>query len=132
MVYWTFLDFVDGQRNGIQEWIEGLNRGVRKAVKAELNARLPLLAKCSKLDRPDTGQLRGKKYAGLFEIVMKVGGVQYRPLWCYGPQRGEVTLLTGAIEKGGRMPNADCDRALRRMGIVHSGDRRYVCEHDYS
>ncbi|MCL4553072.1 MAG: type II toxin-antitoxin system RelE/ParE family toxin [Candidatus Marsarchaeota archaeon] len=132
MAYWTFFDFVDERgRNGVQEWIADLNRGVRQAVKAELNSRIVLLENLQKLDRPDTGQLRGKRNAGLFEIILKLNQVEYRPLWCYGPEAGEVVILTGTIEKGGKMPPPDLDRARRRKFLVMS-DRSYMREHDFS
>lgn len=131
MRYWTFFDFVDERgQNAVRAWIESLGPSVRKAVKAQLNARLQYLETCSQLERPYVAALTG--YSGILEIRLKVERVQYRPLCCHGPAVREITILTGAIEKDDTLlPLSACDTALARRSLIML-ERRYVSEHDFS
>lgn len=131
MAYYTFFDFVNEQgENVIQKWIRGLDGSVRKKVKVRFNARLDYMGANLTWDPEKAKALEGD-CAGLFEIRFLVGRVQYRPLACYGPNRGQVWLLMGVREKSDRFdPPYPCPTALSRMALVLS-DRRYLCPHDY-
>lgn len=125
---WTFLDFVDERGvNLIHRWIEGLPTN----AKVRMQARIPLMAGMPVLRFPYTRMLEGD-CDGLFEIRFEVDNVQYRPLAYYGPERRDITILTGATEVGGRLePPGICGTALNRKSLVEQ-DRRYVCPHDLS
>lgn len=129
---WRFLDFVDrGGENQIRRW---LNEQPPK-VKAHINA---LIRNLAILDRPFTrqdkvGLLRKPPCAGeqLIELIAKIDKVQYRPIGWYGPEAREVTLLLGAIERGGELdPRNACHIAKQRKNLV-KGDRGYVRDHQF-
>lgn len=123
---WAFKDFVSpAGRNLIHEWLEGL------PARARINARIRLLELTDELRFPDVRILRGE-CRGLFELRVKADNVQYRPLGYYGPGRGEVTLLIGAVERGGHFePPSACRTALDRQALIADG-RGSTCEHDFS
>jgi hypothetical protein len=129
---WTFFDYVTANgRNAIGDWIGAQPHGTRLRLKARLNALLNELRLVERLDRATgVGQLHGD-CNGLFELVLYVDKIQFRPIGCYGPaKRGEFTLLIGAIEKGGKFtePNV-CRRAHERAARIH--DKRHVCAHRF-
>lgn len=68
----------------------------------------------------------------LIELIGRIDRIQYRPIGWYGPQPREVTLVIGAIERGGAFePRNACRMAIERKGLVQS-DRRFFCDHDFS
>jgi len=69
-------------------------------------------------------------YPDLYELRIKSGGVQYRPLGCYGPGNRVFTLLIGAIEKGGKIPRGDLESAVDRRTRVFKGWP--TCEHEFA
>jgi hypothetical protein len=51
----------------------------------------------------------------LYELRIPCGGVQYRPLFIYSHQnRRCIVVLSGAIEKGNKIPKSVIETALRR------------------
>ncbi len=131
-VTWVFFDFVsDSGENLIHQWIEDLPASARKQVKAKLNTRITYLEAVPTFGGGYVEMLHGE-CAGLFEIRLEVKNVQYRPLACYGPSQGEVTLLFMAREIGGRFePPSACRTAQQRRSLTMQ-DRRYICPHDSS
>jgi hypothetical protein len=70
-------------------------------------------------------------FKDILELRVKSGGVQYRPLGCYGAQRKVFILLIGAIEKGGKIPNGDGKSAMeRRRRVLDEGWP--TCEHEFA
>lgn len=128
---WEFFDYVDAAgRNRITDWLHRLPPSVGPEVKAALTAQLLWMAPEHELKRPFTGKLI-RECAGLYEIIFKVQGVQYRPLFCYGPDRRQATLLIGATKRGRHFDPTDaCTTALRRKAEILADNRR-VCPHDY-
>ena len=127
MPIWNFLDFVD--ENGVNV-IEGWLWSLPLKARVRINARIRYLAACRALTRPYTGKLSGN-CAGLYEIVVEVDNVQYRPLFSYGPGKNEITLLFGAREIGGKFePLAACDIAHARLRLVTQQGR--ACEHSFA
>jgi len=53
-----------------------------------------------------------KGYPGIEELIIKSGGVQYRPVGCYGLGHRVFTLLIGAIEKNGKIPEGTRNKSL--------------------
>lgn len=129
---WTFHDYVtDNGRNAIRDWIDGQPHGTRARLKAKLNARINELRLVERLDRScGVGQLR-RDCAGLYELILLVDKVQFRPIGCYGPGKSrEFTLLIGAIEKDRQFTEPDvCRRAHERAARIH--DERHVCLHRF-
>lgn len=120
---WTFLDYVDGKgSNQIEAWLESLPVGARKPVRAKLAAILIFASPQARLQPPRFGPLQG---VGMFKVTFKLNNVQYRILAWYGPDRREVTLLAGAIEKNDRYrPLNVFDTAARRRAEILSDRKR--------
>jgi hypothetical protein len=81
------------------------------------------------------GRLSGKDALDLFEIVLESENVQYRPLVCYGPKKGELTILCGATKKGKKgstqwNPSNAIAVAQRRKQLIANQGR--TCEHSIS
>lgn len=68
-----------------------------------------------------------KGWPDLYELRIVSAGSQFRPLGCYGPQRGEFTLLLGAVEKG-KLPARVLETADERRRTILK-DRSRICEH---
>ncbi len=125
--HWTFKDYVteDGE-NEILAWLNDLP----KRAKIRINTAISRLEVMERLEMPYARVLKGP-CAGLMELRIPVENVQYRPLCCYGPGEKEVTLLFGAIEKGGRfVPLSACSTALIRKAQI--GEEGRTCDHDFS
>jgi hypothetical protein len=108
---WTLYDFLDSSGgNLIRPWIDSLPT---KAA-AKVDARLLLMRSIRIWPEQYVSALKGWPY--ILEVRIISNGVQYRPLFFYGPERGEVTFVLGAIEKG-KLPrrileNADDNRKI--------------------
>lgn len=126
---WTFLDFVDENGvNQIKAWADSLP----PRVKAKFNKRVGMLQLLEVLEEPYTTILTGRDCDGLMEVKFQWGGVQYRPLACYGPGHREVTLLIGATKRGRRFePGKACAIARQRCEAAHN-NRERVQAHDFS
>lgn len=70
------------------------------------------------------------EYNGIGEIKFFIGNKQYRPLGCYGPEKGEFTLLIGAEEKGDRFKPINApEKAVKRRKLVLKNGKRYTDEY---
>ncbi len=125
---WTFLDYVDKNGvNRISEWLQSLPIQAR----VEFEVLLDMLRGKSLLTRPETGKLHGE-LNGLYEFVFRVSNIQYRPIFCYGPETRarEVTILVGATKKNNRFSPPGVGRtAMSRAKEIGAGDRRRVERH---
>lgn len=75
--------------------------------------------------------LHGSECEGLLEMRLTVNGRQYRPLMCFGPQQGEVTILFGAMEQGNRfVPKSACQQAQENRRFISLKGRTVV--HDFN
>jgi len=124
--YWTFKDYVDSDgKNVVRSWLNGLP----KPAKAKINTTIGFLEAMPRLEMPYVRVLKGT-CAGLMELRVTSGNVQYRPLCCYGPGEKEVTILFGAVEKGGKfVPLSACSIALMRKAQLSEGGR--TRDHDF-
>ncbi|MGD0353283.1 MAG: type II toxin-antitoxin system RelE/ParE family toxin [Dehalococcoidia bacterium] len=125
---WTFLDYVDRTGvNRISEWLQSIPIDARVEFEVLLDM---LRGKCI-LTRPETGKLY-KALDGLYEFVFKVSNVQYRPIFCYGPdtKAREITILVGATKKNNRfIPAGVGITAMSRAKEIWAGDRKKVVRH---
>ena len=124
---WTFLDYVDRHGvNRISMWL----RSIPNAARVEFEALLGVLRVKPIMGRPQTGILHGQ-YRGLFEFVFKADKVQYRPLFCYGPdtKAREITILVGATKKDNKfIPPQVCKTGLNRKTEIQM-DRKRIIRH---
>ncbi len=128
MVIRTFFDFVSARgENVIETWLADIPWEARD----EINFQIHLLQNVTSLNRPSVGHLTGQECHGLIEVRVSCKRQRYRPLAYYGPEEGQVTLLIGAREKGGRFePKDACAIAQRRIKSIESG-RGTIHEHKY-
>lgn len=123
---WRFLDYVDERdQNTIRKWLDGIPD--RAELKIETTLRR--LRVMPSLQRPDVGILTGD-CKGLLELRILSERVQYRPLMCYGPSQGEVTILLGATEQNRKIyPPGSCAKALKHKERI--GERGRTEPHSF-
>jgi len=124
--YWKFLNYVNqGGKNVIEHWLQTLPTLAR----IQINTRIQYLEITKHLGRPYTATLKGP-CKGLIELRVKVKNILYRPIACHGPNDGEITILAGAIEKGGKFePLGVCKTALERK--LHIFEEGRTDEHSF-
>ena len=113
---WTFFDFLDSrcERNRIRAWLDSLP----PRAAAKIDARILHLQQIRNWPEQYVSAFQG--WPKIFELRIVFGGAQYRPLFFYGPNQREVTLVHGAIEKG---------KILRRT-LEHTDENRKLAEAD--
>lgn len=58
----------------------------------------------------------------IYEIIITINNIQYRPLGCYGPGRDEFTLIVGATKKGKIWVPQDAKSTAKRMAkLIRQG-----------
>jgi len=113
MSRWIFRDYLTERgENVIRQWLDSLP----KQARVKIDYRVLLLQGIDRWPEQYVSALRGCD--DIYELRIVANGVQYRPLGCYGPARGEFTLLLGAIEKGKKLPRSTCETASQRRVIV--------------
>ncbi len=129
MTKWTFLDYIGSTgRNYFQDWLE---KKVPLNAQVAINTRLEFLMLLDEdeLKRPYIGTLN-QECKGLIEIRIEFKGVQYRPIACFGPERHQVTILAGAVERDSKfVPKDVCKIALERK--KHINEKGRTDEHSY-
>lgn len=127
METWSFLDFLSARgENEIHAWLNSAR--VPKGAKAKINARILTLQ-----GFPIFPEQYFSSYTGwdqIYELRIVFGGVQYRPLGFYGPNRREFCLLVCGVEKG-KIPKSLLSVAEARREIVIADPSR-TCQHDFS
>jgi len=120
MGYWEFMDFVDENGvNLIDAWLNDVGIEVRE----RLDDRLRILEQHERLREPQV-KLRQGLPVTILEIRFTVERVQRRPLACYGPGRGQVTILAGAYEKNDRLyPPGVETTAINRRALINEKER---------
>ena len=112
MTPWTFFDFLDSRgENLIRAWLDSLPT---KAA-AKIDARILYMQTVREWPDQFVSALKG--WPGLFELRVTSAG-QYRPLCFYGPNRYQVTILLGAMEKG----------KLPRRVLAHADGNRTIVQ----
>ena len=122
---WTFLDYVDSDgSNQIEAWLDSLPKPARTPVRARLTGILIMHSVQEQLRPPTFDPLPGRR---MFKITFEKRRVAYRVFACYGPERKEVTLLAGAVERNNQYrPPGVFDTAARRRDEILSDRRRVV------
>ena len=95
MTYWKFRSFIKNNgRNDFQEWMDCESAKVRATIhevmdNIEINPTL---------GPPWARKLKG--FTEIWELKAKVDNIQYRPLFCIGPDAGELVFLVVATKTG--------------------------------
>ncbi len=126
MAVWRFFDYVTlGGKNRIREWLDGLPVEASAAIDYRL-------LQMERLPQSQWSEKWVSKYRGrdeIYELRIPANKVQYRPLGTYhGPKR--FVLLSGAIEKGGKIPTNVLDTAEQHLEEIRSGGAR-IEPHEY-
>ncbi len=129
---WDYYDFVTAAgRNEIREWYESASDNVQ----ATFDAKLDLLKGYKPVDmrRPAVGKL--ELFEDVYELRFEEDGVAWRPLFCFGPEAGQITFLVPARELNRRFePRSAPGRAADRAALVRLKGREgkaHVTRHDY-
>jgi hypothetical protein len=126
MAHWAFRHYVqvDG-KNRVLEWCDRLSTKER----AKLDRLIQALANQQQWKEPQFKRLQGE-HAGLSEL--RWSGDQNKPLrllGCFGPNRGEYTLILGCSHKGRRYtPTGALDSAFADMNKFQERIGE-TCEH---
>ena len=122
---WKFYDFLDSRGNNlIREWLDSLPA----KASAKIDARIAMMSAVRGV-WPEQYVSALVGWPEIFELRIVSAGAQYRPICFYGPRRGEVTLVYGAIEKG-TLPRGTLNNAYKNREIVMD-DRTRITEHDF-
>lgn len=127
MPLWIFKGFLsENGRDIFKEWYEQLPMGAQ----AKFDTILEYLRDTPHARWPTTVVLALTEAEGIFEIRFKIRNVLYRPLGCFGPDRGEFTLLVPAREHGNRFEprNAIALAEARRMIVLKDKGRARECD----
>jgi len=123
---WTFKGFLsENGRDIFQEWYEQLP----ERAQAKFDTILEYLRDTPQTQWSTTLVLALTETEGIFEIRFKIRNVLYRPLRCFGPGRGEFTLLVPAREHGNAFEpkNAIALAAARRRIVLQEKGRAREC-----
>ena len=119
MSLWTFYDYVElTGHNPIRKWLDEIQDDAR----AKIDYRLLQMAGEPVWREKWISRYRGTK--DLCEFRITCNNVQYRPLGTYFGKMKYI-ILTGAIEKGGKIPKSDVETAERRLGKC--SEKRSAC-----
>ncbi len=120
---------VTATSSAVDDWIAD----VSPKVVAKFDARLRYLVSrpSSQWDVSYAHHLKGK-CDGLFEIRFEVDNIAYRPLCCFGPTRGEFTIVLFAIEHNDKLRPPDaCKTGLTRKSEIENGSNTPLIYDDY-
>jgi len=117
MSNWTIKVYIaESGINYFQKWLDSLP----KTAQADIDERIRLLAATGYWHRPYAAKL--KVYDEIWEIRIRSGNVQYRPLGCFAPSNKVFSLLGGAIERGSRFEPKDAPKiAEHRKTLIFKG-----------
>jgi hypothetical protein len=120
MVVWRFFDYVElTKRNMIRKWLDALPEGDR----ARIDAGLLLMAALPSWSEKWVSKYRCPEE--LYEFRIKGKNVAYRPLGTYYGVK-QYVILTGAIEKGGKIQKSGVEVALDRLSRVKRNNAHAV------
>ena len=121
---WMFYDFLEERGvNSIRVWLDSLP----KKASGKINTRL-LFMRAGVWPEQYVSSLKG--WPELVELRIVHANVQYRPLGFYGPDRGEFTIVLGAIEKG-KLPVRVLENADANRKVVTTAGRKRIREHEF-
>lgn len=129
VILYALWDFLSHRgENVILRWAKDERLTVRD--RAILNQKLDRLCQIDFELARGTKLLAGPIYKHVYKLVIH-GDVMLRPMLCRGPinNEEEYTVLLGAIENGGKLPNGSKEQAeANRATILVDNARRRVHE----
>ena len=124
----VFHDFISARgENVIHAWLHGL--GVKERQK--INSIIEHLESEKNLSgSPFTHKMDVTDH--IFEVIADARGKAFRPLYFYGPEKGQATLVIGTEKKNDRLIPANAiETAEKRRELVLT-KRNETVEHDIS
>jgi phage-related protein len=118
LVLWNFFDYVEGNRNAIEEWLQGLSLEGKELFKQVLktNAKADLPQEWGM--KPMKGEL---KKQGIWEWRFFADRRQQRVLGVFGYKRKEAIFLIACYHKQGNYtPTKSLDTAVKRAKEVYA------------
>lgn len=130
IILYSLYDYADADNdNLILRWLE--DDKITRRDRAKLNAKLDHLVRMDFNLAIGTNML-AKVYKNVLKLKVH-GEVQLRPMLCRGPidDASEYTLLVGAVETGGRLPESVMIESAKRRGqiLAHKGTK-HRCMHE--
>ena len=122
---WAFKDLCDGRKNLIREWLDAQPEKVRH----KFDQTLRNLQLVERMKPPFMKKIHGHK--NVFEVVITVNKVQYRPLGGYGPERSEFTFVMGAIEHNDNIRPPGAFQTAEGLIADVNNKTRGICDHVY-
>ena len=120
------MDYIEASgRNPFAEWLDG---EIPPDAKVAIHARLTTMISMARW--PDKWVSNYEGYPGLLEARIPFNKVQYRPLFTYSLSTShQIILLSGAIEKGSKIPKSVLNAAyVRREDLVGQDRARRAAE----
>lgn len=116
------MDYIES--NGNNPFAMWLN-GIPMAARAHIDVRM--LKMEALLKWPEKWASKYKAKDDLWELRIPFQKVQYRPLYVPSPfVRGQLVVLAGAIEKGGKIPKNEISSALTRANQLANGPQHAI------
>jgi phage-related protein len=110
----------------VRDWLRELQKRNRRAF-AKCVVRIRRLAEMGhELRRPEADLLRD----GIYELRAREGRVNYRVLYFYHGQN--AAILTHALTKEDKLPEAELKRAVRRKALFVADPAAHSFEEDIS
>ena len=127
MPIWTFVDYVEASgRNPFADWMDEIPWDAKVRINGRFTQMIP------KEWWPEKWVSTYKGYTGILEARITFKKVQYRPLFMRSIKaEGQLVLLSGAIEKGGKIPKSTMDAAADRREVIIRESNR-VIRHKFS
>ena len=100
MTLWNWMDYLDRRgRNQIDEWFQH----IPDSAEAKIEARMLMMRGLPRNDWASSWVSPYKGVEAIFELRIVHKKIQYRPLWFFGPERRQLTILIGAKEVGDKI-----------------------------
>lgn len=126
MAVWAWMDYIDPSlENQISQWRAGLPNRAR----GKFDQRLDRLAGLPKEEWPILWAKPLQGVQGVFEIRFEVGNVQYRPLFCFGPENSQLSLLAGAVEQDDKLVPRGIAKKAESRKLEIEADHSRVTKH---
>jgi hypothetical protein len=123
---YTLYDFLDHRlKNVILQWVKDDKITMRD--RAALNQKIRRLAQMDYQLAIQTRLLAGPIFKHVYKLVIH-GDVMLRPMLCRGPidNEREYTLLLGAVETGGKLPEGSKQKAESHREVILNDHTRRI------
>ena len=122
---WTFRELrLTGEVGVVSKWLDNLRPAVRaKKVRQRFRAMLMGMKPLSQDEWPDEWVTKLKGYNEVFELRFKVLNIPHRPLFFFGPKKGDITFVFPETEEASDefVPRNAPDQAKKLINQILNG-----------